>query len=257
MSTDEARQLIQELEKLRRQTHRFRLLTIIAMLAIVIAGVSAIIESAYSLTLAGPRQEEFVSNLNTNLQRELLPIVQKIAGRAVERLKPAVELELREINGRAPEVADVALNELDQMGNELTVQAGKVLDQTVSGTLQKQQGKLRKMFPDVYDKQIDILLNHLALEAGDQLARSGENMFNPHLNAIQSILVNLEKIQKTEPVAASKDVDAWQVAFMFMDVFVHEFKDLAPPEPAKFKAAELKQAEPKKTETKKTKGKKK
>jgi len=251
MSTEEAKQLIQELEKIRRQTYRFRLLTIIALLTIVFTGVSAIIESVYGLTQAGPRQEEFVSNLSTNLQLELLPIVQKIAGRAVDRLKPAVELELKEINGRAPEVADVALSELDQMGNELTVYAGKVLDQTVSGTLQRREGKLRKLCPDVYDKQIDALLNNLALEAGDQLAQSGENLFNPHLNSVQSILVNLEKIQKTEPVDASKDIDAWQVAFMFMDVFVHEFKDLAPPEPIKSKLVELKNPEPRKIKEKK------
>jgi hypothetical protein len=248
MSTEEAKQLIQELEKLHRQTNRLRLLTIIALITIVISGVSAIIESVYSLTLAGPKQEVFISNLNTNLQRDLLPVVQKIAGRAVDRLKPAVEKELRDINGRAPEVADVALNELDQMGSELTIHAGKVLDQTVSGTLQRREAKLRKMFPDVYDKQLDALLNNLTLEATDQLAQSSENIFNPHLNSIQSILSNLEKIQKTEPVDASKDIDAWQVAFMFMDVFVHEFKDLAPPEPAKPTAAE-----PKKPVTKKIK----
>jgi hypothetical protein len=252
MNTEEAKQLIQELEQLRRQTYRFRLLTIIALLAIVFTGVSAIIESVYSLTLAGPRQEMFVSNLSTNLQRDLLPIVQKIAGRAVDRLKPAVEKELREINGRAPEVADVALNELDQMGSELTLYAGKVLDQTISGTLQKREGKLRKMFPDVYDKQIDTLLNNLTLEASDQLAQSGEAIFNPHLNSVQSILVNLEKIQKTEPVDSIKDIDTWQVAFMFMDVFVHEFKDMGPPEPAKPKAVESRKLEPRKTkETKK------
>jgi hypothetical protein len=238
MSTEEAKQLIQELEKLRRQTHRFRLLTIISFLAIVIAGVSAIIESVYSLTLAGPRQEMFISNLTTNLHRDLLPIVQKIAGRSVDRLKPAIEKELKDINGRAPEVADVALNELDQMGNELLLQAGKILDQTISGTLQRREAKLRRMYPDVYDKQIEILLNNLALETGDQLGRSGENLFNPHLNSVQSVLVNLEKIQKTEPIDAGRDVDAWQVAFMFMDVFVHEFKDLAPPEPVKPNAVE-------------------
>jgi hypothetical protein len=252
MNTEEAKQLIQELEKLRRQTNRFRLLTIIAMLAIVFTGVSAIIESVYSLTLAGPRQAVFVSNLNTNLQRDLLPIVQKIAGRAVDRLKPAVEKELQDINGRAPEVADVALNELDQMGSELTIYAGKVLDQSVNGTLQKREGKLRMMYPSVYDKQIDALLNNLALEAGDQLAQSGGNLFNPHLNSVQSILVNLEKIQKTEPVDGVKDIDAWQVAFMFMDVFVHEFKDMGPPEPVKSLAVESKKPEPRKTkETKK------
>ena len=39
--------------------------------------------------------------------------------------------------------------------------------------------------------------------------------------------------------------------FMFMDVFVHEFKDLAPPEPAQTKAVEPKKTEPKKTKEKK------
>jgi uncharacterized membrane protein YukC len=101
MSTEEAKQLIQELEKIRRQTRRFRLLTFIALLVIVISGVSAIIESAYSLTLAGPRQEEFVRNLSADLKDNLLPTVQKIAGRSVEALKPAVEKELKEINRRA------------------------------------------------------------------------------------------------------------------------------------------------------------
>jgi predicted PurR-regulated permease PerM len=235
MSTEEAKQLIQELEKLRRQTRRFRLLTFIALLVIVISGVSAIIESVYSLTLAGPRQEEFVRNLSADLKDNLLPTVQKIAGRSVEALKPAVEKELKEINGRAPEVADVALRELDAMGGELTVQAGKVLDQTVSGTLQKRQGKLRQMYPDVYDKQIDTLLNNLALEAQDQLAQSGENIFNPHLNSIQSILTNLDKIQQSEPTNASRNIDSWQVAFMFMDVFVHEFKGLTPSETIELK----------------------
>ena len=71
------------------------------------------------------------------------------------------------------------------------------------------------------------------------------------MNSIQSILVNLEKIQKSEPVDASQDVDSWQVAYMFMDVFVHEFKDLAPPEPAKSKAAEPKKSTKKTKETKK------
>jgi hypothetical protein len=247
MSTEEAKQLIQELEKVRLQTRRFRLLTIIAVLVIVISGVSAIIESVYSLTLAGPRQEAFVSNLSTDLKNNLLPTVQKIAGRSVERLKPAIEKELKEINGRAPEVADVALRELDAMGSELTIQAGKVLDQTLTGTLKKREGKLRQMYPDVYDKQIDALLNNLALEAQDQLAQSGENIFNPHLNSIQSILTNLDKIQKSEPAVASQTVDSWQVAYMFMDVFVHEFKDLGPSEPANAKAAGNKVVQPKKT----------
>ena len=133
-----------------------------------------------------------------------MPTVQKIAGRSVEALKPAVEKELKEINGRAPEVAEVALRELDEMGSGLTIQAGKILDQTINGTLKRREGKLRQMYPAVYDKQINTLLNNLALEAQDQLAQSGENIFNPHLNAIQSILTNLDKIQLTEPVEPAR-----------------------------------------------------
>jgi hypothetical protein len=251
MSAEEAKQLIQELEKTRVQTRRFRLLTIIALLVIVIAGVSMIIESMYSLTLNGPRQKEFVSNLGAGLQRDLLPVVQKITGRSLERLKPAVERELKNANARAPEVADVALKELDQMGVELTVQAGKVLDQTVTGVLQKREGKLRAMYPGVYDQQVGILLNNLTLEAQDQLVRSGETLFNPHLNSVKNILTHLEKIQKTEPADPGQTVDTWQVAFMFMDVFVHEFKDVAGPETTPLKVAQKKAAEP--TKSKETK----
>jgi Na+-transporting methylmalonyl-CoA/oxaloacetate decarboxylase gamma subunit len=237
MKIEEAKQQIQELEKLRRQTRHMRLVTILALLAIVITGVSAIINSIYSLTYAGPRQAVFINALSADLRRDLLPVVQKIASRSAERLKPAVEAELQKVNARAPEVANVALRELNQMGNELPADADKILDQTISGMLHEREGKLRQMYPDVYDKQVDVLLDNLALEIEDQLAQTGEKIFNPHLNSIQSILANLDKIQKSEPVADSKDIDSWQVAFMFMDVFVTEFKDLAPPETAQPKAA--------------------
>jgi hypothetical protein len=245
MKTEEAKQQIQELEKLRRQTRHMRLITILALLAIVITGVSVIINSVYSLTLAGPRQEMFVKAFNANLQRDLLPVVQKIASRSVQRLQPAVQAELRKVNARAPEVADVALRELNTMATELPAQVDKDLDQTVSSTLHEREGKLRQMYPDVYDKQVDLLLNNLTLEAQDQLGRTGEKIFNRHLNSVQNILVDLDKIQKSEPVANGKDVDSWQVVYMFMDVFVSEFKDLAPPETVQLKAVASKSVEQK------------
>jgi len=227
MNAEEVKQHIQELEKLRSQTRRFRLLTIVALLVIVVAGVSAIINSFYGLTVAGPKQKAFVNSLSANLERDLLPVVQRIAGRSLERLKPAVDAELRGLNARAPEIADVAVRELDKLGNELPVRAEQILDQTVGKTLQKRQEKLRQMYPGVYDKQIATLLENLNAEAQEQLAKTSEKMFTPHLNSIQSILANLERIQKSEPLNAMKEVDSWQVAFLFIDVFVHEFQDLA------------------------------
>jgi capsule polysaccharide export protein KpsE/RkpR len=227
MNAEEVNQHIQELEKLRGQTRRFRLLTILALIAIVVIGVSAIINSAYSLASAGPKQNEFVNQLSVRAQRDVLPVAEKIAGHSLERLKPAVEAELEKLNARAPQIADAALKELDTMGNELPVQAEKILDQTVGDTLKKREDKLRKMYPGVYDRQLATLLDNLNAEAQDQLAKTGEKIFNPHLNSIQSILSNLEKIQKTEPIDPKQQIDPWQAAFLFFDVFVTEFKDLA------------------------------
>lgn len=228
MKTEEAEQQIRELEKLRRQTRRLRLVTLLAVVVMVCAGASAIIHSAYRLTQAGPRQDRFMQALGANLQRDIVPLVERIASRSASRLKPAIEQEIQKLNARAPEVADVALRELNQMAYELPMQSSEIIDQNLSGTLHQRDAKLRQMYPDVYDRQINLLLDNLTLEAQDQLAQSGENLFGPHLNSIQHILVNLDKIQKTEPLAASRDVDAWQVTFMFMDLFVTEFKDIAP-----------------------------
>jgi hypothetical protein len=240
MNTEEAKQQIQELEKLRRQTRRMRLITLVAVLVIMLTGVSAIINSAYSLTLAGPKQDIFIKVLGADLQRDMLPVVKKIASRSAGRLKPAVEAEVQKVNARAPEVAEVALRELNQMTDELPAQGGKIIDQSISGTMHKRDAKLRQMYPDIYDKQINLLLDNLTLEAQDQLAQSGENLFGAHLNSVQNILANLDKIQKTEPVAASQDIDSWQVSFMFMDLFVTEFKDLAPAETVSLKSDQTK-----------------
>ena len=245
MSTEEAKQLIQELEKIRIHTRRFHLLTIIALLVIVITGVSAIIDSLYGLTLRSSKREVFISSLSEDLHRDLLPTMQKIAGRSLERVKPAVEAEMQNLNARAPEIADAALRELEQMGNELPARADEIFNQSVTSALQREDGKLRKMYPGIYDRQVETLLNNLALEAEDQLAQSGENLFNSHLNSIQSILANLEKIQKTEPVDVSQNIDAWQVAYMFMDVFVHEFTNVTPTETIELKPSKHTAAKPK------------
>jgi hypothetical protein len=243
MKTEEANQQIQELEKLQRQTRHMRLVTVLALLAIVVAGVSVIINSAYSLILAGPRQDVFVRVLSDNMKRDLLPVAQKIASQSAGHLKPVVDLELQKINARAPEVANVALRELNHIADELPAHADKVLDLTISDTMLKREAKLRQMYPDTSGEHVDLLLNNLALEIEDQLAHSGERVFDPHLNSIQNILTSLDKIHKSEPVANDRDIDPWQVTFMFMDVFVSEFKDIAPSATAQPKAAASKAAE--------------
>ena len=233
MNSNDVTQQIQELESLRRQTRRFSLCTVFMLVAIVLAGVSVIISSIYSLTLAGPKQDEFVKQFSGKLEKEVLPAVQRAADPSLKRLKPAVEMELRRLDARAPQLADAALKELEKLGTNLPVRAEAVLDKTVGKTLQAREAKLRQMFPGLYDKQIATLLENLQAETQDQIAKTAERLFNPHLNSIQSILASMEKIQKTEPIDPKAEINPWQVAFLFVDVFTQEFKDLAVVTPVK------------------------
>ena len=196
-------------------------------------GVGAIINSFYGLTISGPKQDEFLKHLGGRLQVEVLPMVRKLADPSIKRLKPAVEAELRRLDARAPEVANAAIRELNTLGTNLPVRAEIILDQTVGKALQQRDTRLRKMFPGVTDQQVMTLLDNIHLEAQDQLLKTGDKLFNPHLNSIQKILADLEKIEKTEPVDAKQEINPWQVAFLFMDVFTQEFKDLAVTETAK------------------------
>lgn len=225
MNPDNVKNQIQELDQLERQTLRFRRLTIVALVAIVLAGTSAMINSVYTLALDGPKQDAFVKNLSANLQKDVLPVVQKITSSSVARIKPAVDREVDRINARAPEIAGVALKELDALGNELPARAEKVLDETVGSTLHGREVRLRKMYPKSYDAKISDLVDNLNAEAQAQIAETSGKIFNPHLNSISGILTSLDKIQKTETLADQKDIGSMQVAYLFTDVFVSEFND--------------------------------
>jgi hypothetical protein len=233
MSTEAINQQIQELESLKRQTRRFNLCITLALAIVVLVGVGAIINSFYGLTVSGPKQEAFLKQLGHRLQVEVLPMARKLADPSIKRLKPVVEKELQRLDARAPEVADAAIRELNILGANLPVRAGIVLDQTVGKALQQRDARLRKMFPGATDRQVVNLLDSIHIEAQDQLLKTGEKLFNPHLNSIQKILADLEKIEKTEAVNTKQEINPWQVAFLFMDVFTQEFKDLAVTEPAK------------------------
>jgi len=233
MNTEAINQQIQELESLKRQTRRFNLCITLALAVVVLVGVGAIISSFYNLTISGPKQNEFLKQLSRRLQVEVLPMARKLADPSIKRLKPAVEAELQRLDARAPEVANAAIRELNTLGTNLPVQAGIILDQTVGKELQLREARLRKMFPGVTDRQVATLLDSIHIEAQDQLLKTGEKLFNPHLNSIQKILADLEKIEKTEAVNTKQEINPWQVAFLFMDVFTQEFKDLAVTETTK------------------------
>ncbi len=226
MSTDAINQQIQELERLRRQIRRSNLATVFALALIVIVGVGAIVNSLYGLTHSGPKQDQFLVHFGGQLQTNVLPVAQRFAEASVRRLRPVLETELRGLDDRAPQLAEVALTELSKLSTNLPTRAGRVLENTVGKALQEREARLRRLYPGVSEQHIASLMENLHAEAQAQLTRTGEKLFKPHVNSIQGILANLDKIESTEPLGPANELDSWQVAFLFLDVFTHEFKDL-------------------------------
>jgi hypothetical protein len=227
MNTDRVREQIEELEFLKRRTRWVSFLTVFGLLAILIAVVSTIYSSLHSLTVASPEQREFLHHLGGNMRSQVLPAAQQMAEPSLKRLKPAIEAELQQLDARAPQISEAALRELSKLGPNLARQAEVTLDQTVGKTLAGREKKLRKMFPAASDENIATLLENLHRETQEQIAGTANKVFIPHLNSIQQILANLEKIQQTEPVSTKQEMNSWQMAFLFVDVFTEEFRDLA------------------------------
>jgi hypothetical protein len=227
MKTEQVSQQIEELEQLRRQTRLFSVWVTVALVVVVVGGVGLILNSAYGLTQPGPKQDEFVKQFGGRLEREVLPAVQKATEPALKRLRPAVEAELKLLDARAPQLAEAALKEIEKMRTNLPVRVEGVLDRSLGKTLQAREAKLRQMYPGAASAQLPGLIENLQAESHDQMVRTTEAIFNPHLNSVQSILMSLEKIEKTEPVDPKAEMNPWQVAFLFVDVFVHEYGDLS------------------------------
>jgi hypothetical protein len=226
MSADNVRAQIEELERLKQRTRRLSLLTLLGLTAMVVAGVGSIFIALHSLTVAGPRQSEFLRHLGANLQTQVLPVAQKMAEPSLKRLKPVVEAELGQLDAQAPRLSEAALRELSRLGPNLVQQAETTLDQTLKQTLALRERKLRTIFPAASDKNIATLMENLRRESRERITRTADHVFLPHLSSIHRILANLEKIQQTEPVTANREVTSWQMAFLFVDVFTEEFKDL-------------------------------
>ena len=226
MSTDAIKSQIYELEELRRQTRRTSFYTAVGLALIAIITVGAIIHGMFSLTRTGPKQDEFIMHLGNKLQSDILPVVRKCAEDSVKRLKPTLETELKELDTHAPKIAETALREILIMGTNVPVRAASVLETALNRPLEQREQKLRRMNPGVTDAQMATLIENVRAETEEQLGRTAEKLFSPHLAAIDHIMANVDTIANTEPAADKKDIDSWQVAFLFLDVFTHEFKDL-------------------------------
>lgn len=249
MHPDDVKRQIEELESLRSQTRRWRLGSVLAIITIVVVCVWKIVGGVADLVREGPGQQEFMADLQKGLKTEVVPAVEKIVAQTVNEIKPAIDLELKRLNDRVPDIAAALKKEVEALTANLPKRAEKILDGSFGSMIRKREEKIRKMYPGVTEDKIATLVTSLTGEANEQIEHIVDSLFTPHLRALNSITENIAHIQKTEAVDAAAEFPTWEMASLLFDLLHEEFKGIdTGTEPVTPPRREPKKKEPKKKE---------
>lgn len=228
MNGSEVKNQIDELEKIRAQSRLWRTLTVLALLAIVVIGVGSIVSAVRGLFSPGATQEEFAGALSSNLQRDVVPQVQSIAQQAIAEIRPQVESELSKLNDRVPELTEASMKQFELLQKNVPDQAEKVLEETLGAALIKKEPKIRAMFPEVTEAKIETAVHNVSLEATERIMHAHDSLFAAHMTALNNIIGNLDKIQRSERVNPKDEKADWEMGMAIFDLVHDELKNLQP-----------------------------
>jgi hypothetical protein len=222
---------IAELNRIRRQTNWWRWGATLFCLAWVTGCLLSLNNSVQGLFQPGARQQQFVSALSTNVQRDIVPNVQTIATQTLAQTRPDVEAAFGRVNHRVPEIAQASFNELSALQTSVPQKGEKILSDTYAQMIAEKEQKLRDMFPDANEESIKTLTTNLTDIATERAVSANDKLFSRHQTALNNIVTSMEHIRldeaKKHPSALAPD---WEMALAIMDVVrgdLHEMETLA------------------------------
>ncbi len=226
MNADETKNTIDELQRINSQIRSWRVVTVLTITAIMLVGIFVLYNEVNGLVEKGPGQEEFVTEFTSGFKKNVLPVVGKIAGQTFSQIKPAVVTELSKLDQRSPELLAAFERELLVLSTNMSARGEKVLNVTFGNVLKKREAKIRELYPEATEENVSTLVVNLTAEAEAHMDRIGDNLFAPHLEAINGITENLDTIQKLEAPNLKEEVSTWEMGVLLYDLFKDDFKDL-------------------------------
>jgi len=223
---------IEQLQKLKFQLKLWRYGAFAAGLFVVLTCVSTINGSVQGLMKKGARQDKFVSNLSEGLQRDVVPMLEQMAGQTLSEVRPEVEQAFQSVNDRVPELANATLAEMEALQVNLPKRGEKVLTESFGEMLARKEEKLNEMFPEATDEQITRLLTNLAESSTMQAAFANDELFAKHQAALQQIHNNLDSIRSAEESKISNVDPNWEMGLLVMDIFRADLERIRPDKPA-------------------------
>ena len=229
MNPQNVRAEIRELESVRRRAAFWRWGTIAATLLITLIGVGLMNNAVQNLIRPGAGQDRFVSQVNTNLQTNVVPELQTLATRTLTDSQPIVQEEVGKLNARVPEVADAAMKQFNLLQTELPESSSKVLNETFGKVLTERKAKVKAMFPDATDEQIDTFMTNLSEQGTQSMTNVSVRLFDRHIETMSAISDDVDRIQQAEAPNIKGEIPTWQMGLLIFDIARADMGDLQLP----------------------------
>ena len=226
MTPQQVKSDISELESLRRRAAIWRWGTIAAVLLIMLVGVGLMNQAVQNLIRPGAGQERFVAQVNTGLQRNVVPELQTLATQTLTESQPIVQEEVAKLNARVPEVADVAMKQFQLLQTELPESSSKVLNKTFGQMLSERKAKVKAMYPDATDEQIDQFITNLSEQGTQSMTNVSVRLFDRHIETMSAISDNVDQIQRAEAPNIKDEIPTWQMGLLIFDIARADMGDL-------------------------------
>lgn len=223
-TTDEIQRQITELTALRKSTRRWQLATTLLIVVILCAGIGSILNSVMGLAKAGPVQDKFVAELQSGLKKQVVPELDRLVKSSLSDVKRDVEVELKKVNERSPELVKALNKELEILQHGLPQRGEKIMEATLGRELKSREGKIKGMFPGVKEEDVASLVNNLVSESHSSMENLSKTLFGRHLQALTTISANLDIIKRTEKINPDEDLANWETALSIMDLMRDEIK---------------------------------
>jgi cell division protein ZapA (FtsZ GTPase activity inhibitor) len=213
-----------ELEHLTKKLRWYRWGIILVTAIIMTACLWRLKESFQSITQAGPIQEEYTRALRQNLERDVIPRVRSEVTETITELQPTLTQAMSKLKDQLPELSQTAEEQMKALQVELPARGEKVLNRSFSVILTQRNGMIRKMYPNVTEDQLNLLVLNLGEEGRQQLIQANQELFSPHQAKLNSILKHMNTIRQQEERNVKGITPDWTMAVLLLDILREDLK---------------------------------
>ena len=236
MSVELSKQKIDEVNALRAKARAWRIGAAIASVSVTVVFLLALRTATVRLIEAGPTRDAFVTELQSGLQREVLPQVKGLTVQTLDRLVPSVRAELVKIQARSPEVTAAVAAELELLEKNLPARAEKVLRASFGEVIKSREARVRALYPDLTEEKLAVVTTLLMAESEKRAENIANVVMAPFQMTVTKLAEDIVAIRESELVAADAS-PSWELAGLCVSLLQSELERTATPEYRQFLTA--------------------